>query len=63
MEQANLRTGDRGKNQTYMTNLMYKLSPHVTWALEWRRFLTDYRNQQVLNAIGDHVNLAIGYIF
>lgn len=63
MEQKNLRTGDRGKNQTYMTNFMYKLSPHITWALEWRRFLTDYRNQQVVNAIGDHVNLGIGYIF
>ena len=63
MEQANLRTGDRAKNQTYMTNLMYKVTPHMTWALEWRRFLTDYRNQQSLNAIGDHINLAIGYIF
>jgi len=63
MEQSNLRTGDRGKNQTYMTNVMYKLSPHITWALEWRRFLTDYRNQQALNAIGNHVNLAIAYVF
>lgn len=63
MDPKNLRTGDRAKNQTYMTNLMYKVSPHITWALEWRRFLTDYRNQQALNAIADHVNLAIGYIF
>jgi hypothetical protein len=59
----NLRTGDRGKNQTYMTNLMYKLSPHITWAWEWRRFLSDYRNQQAVNAIGDTANMAIAYIF
>ena len=63
IDPTNLRTGDRGKNQTYMTNLMYKVSPHITWALEWRRFLTDFKNQQTLNAIGDHVNLAISYIF
>jgi len=63
IDQANLRTGDRGKNQTYMTNLMYKLSPHITWAWEWRRFLSDYRNQQVANAIGDTANMAISYIF
>jgi len=59
----NLRTGDRAKNQTYMTNLMYKFSPHITWAWEWRRFLTDYRNQQAVNAIGDTANMAIAYIF
>ncbi|HYL72591.1 MAG TPA: hypothetical protein VEU96_00210 [Bryobacteraceae bacterium] len=59
----NLRTGDRAKNQTYMANLMYKLTPHITWAWEWRRFLTDYRNQQAVNAIGDTANMAIAYIF
>ncbi len=63
MDASNLRTGDRSKNQTYMTNLMYKLSPHVTWAWEWRRFLTDYRNQRAADAAGDHANMAVSYIF
>jgi hypothetical protein len=60
---SNLRTGDRAKNQTYMTNLMYKPWPRMTWAWEWRRFLTDYRNQPAAYAIGDHANMAIAYIF
>lgn len=60
---AELRTGDRSKNQTYMTNLMYKFSPHGTLAWEWRRMLTDYRNQGAANDAADHVNLAIGYVF
>jgi hypothetical protein len=60
---ANLRTGDRDKNQTYMTNLMYKLSTQITLAWEWRRFLSNYRNQQSLNAIGDTANMAISYAF
>ena len=60
---SNLRTGDRSKNQTYMANLMYKLSPRITWAWEWRRFLTNYRNQQAVNSIGDHTNMAIAYTF
>jgi hypothetical protein len=63
LDQSNLRTGDRGKNQTYMTNLMYKFSPHLTWAWEWRRFLTNYSNQATLNAAGDHANMAVSYIF
>jgi hypothetical protein len=46
-DQRNHRNGDRGKNQTYMTNLMYKFSPYITWVCEWRRFLTDYGNQPV----------------
>jgi hypothetical protein len=60
---SNLRTGDRSKNQTYMANLMYKMSPRITWAWEWRRFLTNYRNQAAANAIADHTNMAIAYTF
>jgi len=60
---TNLRTGDRDKNQTYMTNVMYKLSTQVTLAWEWRRFLTNYRNQQSVNAIGDTANMAVSYAF
>jgi hypothetical protein len=60
---SQLRTGDRSKNQTYMGNLMYKFSPHVTFAWEWRRFLTNFRNQQLANEKGDHANMAVAYAF
>ena len=60
---SNLTTGSRARNQTYMTNLMYKVSPHITWAWEWRRLLTDYQNQRSLNAIIQVANLAISYAF
>lgn len=60
---SNLITGSRARNQTYMTNLMYKVSPHITWAWEWRRLLTDYQNQRSLNAIIQVANMAIAYAF
>ena len=60
---TNLISGDRSRNQTYMANIMYKLSPHITWAWEWRRFQTNYLNQQTLNAIGNTANMAIAYFF
>lgn len=59
----NLRTGDRNKNQTYVGNVIYKYSPHVNFAWEWRRFLTTWKNQQFADENGDHVNLAVAYIF
>lgn len=59
----NLRTGDRNKNQTYMANVIYKYTPAVNFAWEWRRFLTNWKNQQAANEIGDHFNLGIAYIF
>ncbi len=62
-EAANLRTGDRNRNQTVMSNVMYRLSPQFTLAGEWRRFLTDFYNQQTASERGDHFNVAIGYIF
>jgi hypothetical protein len=62
-ELQNLITGSREKNQTYMVNLMYKLSPNVTFAWEWRRFLTNYRNLQAANNTGNHANMAIAYTF
>jgi len=59
----NLRTGDRNKNQTYTGNIIYKYSPNVNLSVEWRRFLTNWKNQQFANEIGDHINLGIAYIF
>lgn len=60
---AELPIGNRDRNQTYLANLMYKFSPLVTFALEYRRFLTDFRNQLLADERGDHVNLAIAYSF
>jgi hypothetical protein len=59
----NLITGSRAKNQSYMSNIMYFLSPHVTFSLEWRRFLTNYRNQSLLNNIGNQYNAAAAFTF
>lgn len=59
----NLRTGDRSKNQTYTANLMYKLSKNVTFAWEYRRFLTNFKNQLAANEQGDHANMAVAYTF
>jgi hypothetical protein len=35
----------------------------VTFAWEWRRFLTNFRNQQLANEQGDHANMAVAYAF
>ena len=59
----NLIAGSRAKNQSYMSNIMYFLSPHVTFSMEWRRFLTNYRNQVLLNNIGDQYNFAAAFTF
>jgi hypothetical protein len=60
---SQLPVGSRSRNQTYMGNLIYNLTPNVVFASEYRRLLTDYRNQAFANERGDHVNLAVGYIF
>lgn len=46
-----------------MSNLMYKFSPHVTFAWWWRRFPTDFRNQRSAVEQGDHANMAVAYTF
>ena len=43
---SQLRAGDRFRNQTYMSNVIYKFTPNVSFALEYRRLLTDFRNQR-----------------
>jgi hypothetical protein len=60
---SQLRIGDRSRNQTYMGNVMFKLTQRVTFALEYRRLLSDYKNQAEANERGDHVNLAAAYTF
>ena len=46
-----------------MGNIMFRVSPAVTLAWEYRRLLADFRNQPFANERGDHVNLGIAYIF
>ena len=60
---SDLRAGDRIRNQTYISNLMYKYTAHVVLAWEWRRFLTDFKAQAAANERGDQANMAIAYIF
>lgn len=60
---SQLPVGNRSRNQTYVGNLMYKLSPALTWAWEYRRFLTDFRYQLLANERGDHVDMAVAYSF
>ena len=55
--------GNRTRNQSYMGNVMYKYNAHFTVAAEYRRLLTDFRNQAFANERGDHANLAFGYTF
>lgn len=58
-----LPVGSRTRNQSYMGNVMYKYNPHFTIAAEYRRLLTDFRNQQAANERGGHANLAFAYTF
>ena len=60
---SELLVGSRWRNQNYMGNLMYRLSNNLTFAWEYRRMLTDYRNQIFANERGDHVNLAVAFMF
>jgi len=59
----NLPIGSRTRNQSYMGNLIYKYTTHAIVAWEYRRILTDFRNQIAANERGDTANLAVAYIF
>ncbi len=60
---SEIPVGNRWRNQNYMGNLIYNLSNNVTFAWEYRRILTDYRNQIFANERGDNVNLAVVFMF
>lgn len=60
---SQLPVGNRTRNQTYMGNLIYRLNLNIGLALEYRRLLTDYRNQVFANERGEHVDLGILYSF
>ena len=55
--------GLRTRNQNYMANIMYKYTRHTTVAWEYRRILTDFRNQISSNVRGNTIDLAFAYMF
>ncbi len=58
-----LPVGNRNNNQSASASLFYKWSPAVTFAWEYRRMLTNYRNQPFYNEQGDNLNMAVAYSF
>jgi hypothetical protein len=61
--EEDLFAGLRKKNQAYMFNGQYKLSPNVTVALEYRRILTDWFLQPFANQKLNWADLAFLYSF
>jgi hypothetical protein len=59
----NLITGNRSKNQTYTANILYKLSPRVTFAWEWNLIQTNYFNQRNANNRDHLANMAVAYTY
>ncbi|HXU39517.1 MAG TPA: hypothetical protein VN937_24395 [Blastocatellia bacterium] len=58
-----LVAGLRKRNQTYMVNGQYKFSPNFTFALEYRRVLTDWFLQPSANQKLNWASLAFLYSF
>ncbi len=51
----------RLRNQAYAFSFLYKLSPQLTWGIEWRRFETVYLQDGKQTA--NHVNLGAAFSF
>ncbi|MBI3650327.1 MAG: hypothetical protein HY231_04700 [Acidobacteria bacterium] len=60
---ADLLVGLRKRNQTYMLNGQYKLSPNFLIALEYRQVQTDWFKQAAANQKLNWANLAFFYSF
>lgn len=58
-----LLVGIRKRNQTYMINGQYKFSPNFTFALEYRRVLTDWAREPSSNQKLNWVSLGYLYSF
>jgi hypothetical protein len=58
-----LIVGIRERNQTYMMNGQYKFSPNFTFALEYRRVLTDWFRQPFADQKLNWASLAFLYSF
>jgi hypothetical protein len=62
-DDAELPVGNRSRNQQYMANVIDRMTKNIALSLEYRRILTDYRNQLTSNERGDHVDLGLAFIF
>jgi hypothetical protein len=62
-QDSEIAVGSRSRNQQYMANVINRLTRNISLSLEYRRILTDYRNQLAANERGDHVDLGLAYIF
>jgi hypothetical protein len=60
---SQLPVGNRSRNQQYMANIINKLTKNISASIEYRRILSDYRNQIFANERGDHVDIGISYAF
>lgn len=60
---SELPVGNRSRNQQYMANIIDKLTKNINASVEYRRILTDFRNQIPGNERGDHIDLGLAYIF
>jgi hypothetical protein len=58
-----LLVGSRARNQAYMVNGQYRLTPNFTLALEYRRVLTDYFRQATADNKLNWANLSFLYTF
>jgi len=62
-DDAKLPVGNRSRNQQYMANVIDRMTRNIALSLEYRRILTDYRNQLTADERGDHVDLGLAFIF
>ncbi len=62
-DDSELPVGNRSRNQQYMANVIDRMTKNIALSLEYRRILTDYRNQLTANERGDHVDLGLAFIF
>jgi hypothetical protein len=58
-----LLVGLRARNQSFMVNGQYRLTPNITFALEYRRIMTDYFMQPAADNKLNWGNLSILYTF
>jgi hypothetical protein len=58
-----LLVGLRERNQAFMVNGQYRLTPNVTFALEYRRIITDYLGQPLADNKLNWGNLSVLYTF
>ena len=58
-----LVAGIRKRNQTYMVNGQYKFSPNFTFALEYRRILTDWFREALSDQKLNWANVGFLYSF